>query len=168
MASRHRLMILCELHEGELSVSALQEALGLGQSSLSQHLARLRADGLVETRRVSQTIFLPDRQSQGLAHDRSQLIRELLLGWEEARQREEPAARRGAFKASLTGRGPAPLCREGEYRGHARQPPEAHAKGAAMSTPDEKFIVMYLVSDSRDGRLEEDRSGKEEGGEKRN
>ena len=57
MASRHRLMILCELHQGELSVSALQEALGLGQSSLSQHLARLRADGLVETRRVSQTIF---------------------------------------------------------------------------------------------------------------
>jgi DNA-binding transcriptional ArsR family regulator len=57
MASRHRLMILCELHEGELSVSALQGALGLGQSSLSQHLARLRADGLVETRRVSQTIF---------------------------------------------------------------------------------------------------------------
>jgi len=57
MASRHRLMILCELHEGELSVSALQEALGLSQSSLSQHLARLRADGLVKTRRVSQTIF---------------------------------------------------------------------------------------------------------------
>jgi DNA-binding transcriptional ArsR family regulator len=57
MASRHRLMILCELNEGELSVSALQEALGLGQSSLSQHLARLRADGLVETRRVSQTIY---------------------------------------------------------------------------------------------------------------
>ena len=57
MASRHRLMILCELHAGEMSVSALQEALGLGQSSLSQHLARLRADGLVETRRVSQTIF---------------------------------------------------------------------------------------------------------------
>ncbi|MGC1861239.1 MAG: metalloregulator ArsR/SmtB family transcription factor [Methylocystis sp.] len=57
MASRHRLMILCELHESELSVSALQGALGLGQSSLSQHLARLRADGLVETRRVSQTIF---------------------------------------------------------------------------------------------------------------
>ena len=57
MASRHRLMILCELQEGELSVSALQEALGLGQSSLSQHLARLRADGLVETRRVSQTIY---------------------------------------------------------------------------------------------------------------
>ena len=57
MASRHRLMILCELHEGELSVTQLQEALGLSQSSLSQHLARLRADGLVKTRRVSQTIF---------------------------------------------------------------------------------------------------------------
>ncbi len=57
MASRHRLMILCELQSGELSVSKLQEALGLPQSSLSQHLARLRADGLVETRRAAQTIY---------------------------------------------------------------------------------------------------------------
>ena len=56
LANRHRLMILCELHKGERSVTALQQGLGLSQSSLSQHLARLRADGLVKTRRESQTI----------------------------------------------------------------------------------------------------------------
>lgn len=56
LANRHRLMILCELHKGETAVSELQRALGLSQSSLSQHLARLRADELVATRRESQTI----------------------------------------------------------------------------------------------------------------
>jgi ArsR family transcriptional regulator, virulence genes transcriptional regulator len=57
LANRHRLMILCELHKGEMSVSELQRALGLSQSALSQHLARLREDELVRTRRQSQTIF---------------------------------------------------------------------------------------------------------------
>ncbi len=57
LANRHRLMILCELHKGELSVTALQRSLGLSQSSLSQHLARLRSDDLVTTRRASQTIY---------------------------------------------------------------------------------------------------------------
>jgi len=57
LANRHRLMILCELHEGERSVSALQNAIGLTQSVLSQHLARLRKDGLVTTRRAAQTIY---------------------------------------------------------------------------------------------------------------
>ena len=57
LANRHRLMILCELHNGERSVTALQEAIGLTQSSLSQHLARLREDDLVNTRRESQAIF---------------------------------------------------------------------------------------------------------------
>jgi len=57
LANRHRLMILCELHKGERSVTALQQALGLSQSSLSQHLARLREDDLVTTRRKSQAIF---------------------------------------------------------------------------------------------------------------
>jgi ArsR family transcriptional regulator, virulence genes transcriptional regulator len=57
MANRHRLMILCELQKGELSVTELQKALGLSQSSLSQHLARLREDELVVNRRSSQTIF---------------------------------------------------------------------------------------------------------------
>jgi DNA-binding transcriptional ArsR family regulator len=57
LANRHRLMILCELHKGERSVSALQHSVGLSQSALSQHLARLREDGLVETRRDAQTIY---------------------------------------------------------------------------------------------------------------
>lgn len=57
MANRHRLMILCELHKGERSVTALQEAIGLGQSALSQHLAKLREEQIVATRRQSQTIF---------------------------------------------------------------------------------------------------------------
>ena len=48
---------MCELHKGETGVSALQQALGLSQSSLSQHLARLREDELVTTRRESQAIF---------------------------------------------------------------------------------------------------------------
>ncbi len=56
LANRHRLMVLCELHKGEHSVTRLQEAVGLSQSSLSQHLARLREDKLVKTRRESQTI----------------------------------------------------------------------------------------------------------------
>ena len=51
LANRHRLMVLCQLHGGELSVTKLQEAIGLSQSSLSQHLARLREDKLVKTRR---------------------------------------------------------------------------------------------------------------------
>src|SRR5208337_5042359 len=57
VANRNRLIILCELLEGERSVTALQSALGLSQSSLSQHLARLREDELVTTRRESQAIF---------------------------------------------------------------------------------------------------------------
>ena len=57
MANRHHLMIMCELHKGERHVSALQEAVGLSQSALSQHLARLREDDLVKTRRESQTIY---------------------------------------------------------------------------------------------------------------
>lgn len=57
MANRHRLMILCELHKGERSVTALQQAVGLAQSALSQHLAKLREENIVVTRRQSQTIF---------------------------------------------------------------------------------------------------------------
>lgn len=57
VANRRRLTILCELLDGERSVSALGEAIGLSQSALSQHLARLRADRIVATRRESQTIY---------------------------------------------------------------------------------------------------------------
>ncbi len=57
LANVNRLMILCILSEGELSVSELNEMIDLSQSALSQHLAKLRADELVATRRESQTIY---------------------------------------------------------------------------------------------------------------
>ena len=52
-----RLMVLCQLVDGEHSAGALQEMSGLSQSALSQHLARLREEDLVETRREAQTIY---------------------------------------------------------------------------------------------------------------
>ncbi|MDJ0656220.1 MAG: metalloregulator ArsR/SmtB family transcription factor [Xanthomonadales bacterium] len=52
-----RLMILCQLKEGEKSVGELAELVGIAQSPLSQHLARMRHQGVVTTRREAQTIF---------------------------------------------------------------------------------------------------------------
>jgi len=57
MSNENRLLILCYLGEKEMSVSELNSFIDLSQSSLSQHLARLRKDGLVKTRRESQTIY---------------------------------------------------------------------------------------------------------------
>ena len=57
LANKHRLMLLCLLIEQELSVSELNAHTALSQSALSQHLASLRAAGLVATRRESQTIY---------------------------------------------------------------------------------------------------------------
>lgn len=57
MANERRLLILCYLAEGERSVSELESLVSLSQSALSQHLARLRRDGLVTTRRSAQTIY---------------------------------------------------------------------------------------------------------------
>ncbi|WP_105169344.1 ArsR/SmtB family transcription factor [Pseudoalteromonas sp. T1lg23B] len=57
MANKNRLMILCSLLEDELSVSALNEAVPLTQSALSQHLASLRKANVVATRREGQTIY---------------------------------------------------------------------------------------------------------------
>lgn len=57
MSNEKRLMILCYLAEGEKAVGEMERLIGLSQSALSQHLARLRRDGLVKTRRSSQTIY---------------------------------------------------------------------------------------------------------------
>ncbi|AXS40895.1 metalloregulator ArsR/SmtB family transcription factor [Breoghania sp. L-A4] len=58
LANEKRLRILCELaNHGELSVTELSEMIGLGQSALSQHLAKMRAEGLVAFRRDAQTLF---------------------------------------------------------------------------------------------------------------
>lgn len=57
MSNQHRLMVLCRLGVSEASAGELQADSGLSQSALSQHLAVLRARGLVDTRRESQTIY---------------------------------------------------------------------------------------------------------------
>lgn len=57
MSNERRLMILCQLGDGELSVGQIQPLVGLSQSALSQHLAILREQGVVGTRREGQTIF---------------------------------------------------------------------------------------------------------------
>ena len=57
LANEKRLVLLCLLAEGEASVGELNARIDLSQSALSQHLALLREDGLVETRRDAQTIF---------------------------------------------------------------------------------------------------------------
>ncbi len=56
MCNDRRLLILCHLAMGEKSVGQLEALVGLSQSALSQHLARLRRDNIVTTRREAQTI----------------------------------------------------------------------------------------------------------------
>lgn len=75
LSNEHRLLVLCFLaEEGELSVGQLADRVGLSQSALSQHLSRLREDGLVTTRREAQTIHyrvadLRTEQVLRLLHD---------------------------------------------------------------------------------------------------
>jgi DNA-binding transcriptional ArsR family regulator len=57
LANESRLMIMCVLSEGEISVGDLNKRIKLSQSALSQHLAVLREQDLVQTRRESQTIY---------------------------------------------------------------------------------------------------------------
>ena len=57
LANPHRLMILCQLIEGERSVGQITGFLGIRDSTVSQHLALLRKDGLVTTRRDGQVIW---------------------------------------------------------------------------------------------------------------
>ena len=57
LSNEKRLVILCHLLDNEHSVRSLNEKLPLSQSALSQHLAVLRKDKLVKTRRDSQTIY---------------------------------------------------------------------------------------------------------------
>ena len=57
MANEWRLMILCQLSEGEKTVSELQSLLGLSQSALSQHLAILRREKIVLARKNAQSVY---------------------------------------------------------------------------------------------------------------
>ena len=74
LANESRLMIMCVLTEGEQSVGQLNQRIKLSQSALSQHLAVLREQGLVNTRRESQTIYYrladsPAMSVIGLLHE---------------------------------------------------------------------------------------------------
>ena len=74
LCNEHRLMILCSLVEGEKSVGELERLLEMRQPHLSQHLTRLRADGLVRTRRASRTIYyslgsMPAERMIGLLYE---------------------------------------------------------------------------------------------------
>ena len=58
LANERRLMVLCKLVEwNEATVGTLAEAVGLSQSALSQHLAKMREEGIVTYRRESQTLW---------------------------------------------------------------------------------------------------------------
>lgn len=57
LASPARLMVLCRLVEGEASVGKLCEKTDISQSAISQHLAKLRAEGLVDSERKGQQVF---------------------------------------------------------------------------------------------------------------
>ena len=57
MGNEQRLLVLCQLVQGELSVGEMGLRIKLSQSALSQHLAVLREAGMVQTRRSAQTIF---------------------------------------------------------------------------------------------------------------
>jgi len=72
MKNSHRLIVLCRLPEGECSVGELEPLVEVSQSTLSQHLARLRRDQLVTTRRDAQIIFY------SLANENSAILIEVL------------------------------------------------------------------------------------------
>lgn len=57
MANDQRLVLLCRLRQGECAVGELVDAVGVSQSSVSQHLARLREGGMVKARRAANNIF---------------------------------------------------------------------------------------------------------------
>ena len=70
MSNPSRLLILCQLAEGEKSVGELEPLIGLSQSALSQHLAVLRGKHLVRTRRKGQSILysLASKEATALMH----------------------------------------------------------------------------------------------------
>lgn len=67
MSHPERLMLLCQLTQGEFCVSDLEKRVGLGQPSLSQQLGILRKDGLVKTRKESKKVFYSVNNEHALA-----------------------------------------------------------------------------------------------------
>lgn len=67
LANQDRLMLLCQLSQGELNVGELQDALGISQPTLSQQLAVLRREALVATRRDGKQIYYRISSEQAMA-----------------------------------------------------------------------------------------------------
>jgi ArsR family transcriptional regulator, virulence genes transcriptional regulator len=82
LSNGSRLMVLCSLAGGELTVGQINERVPLSQSALSQHLAVLRRDGLVHTRRSAQTIYY--RLAHGPAGRIMETLHQIFCG-DEAR-----------------------------------------------------------------------------------
>ena len=107
LSNEQRLLILCHLvSEGELSVGAIVERVGLSQSALSQHLARLRQEGLVAFRRESQTLFY--RLADPRAEQLLELLRDLfcpelgLAGAVDLRTKPDRAPPRARVRSKAT------------------------------------------------------------------
>jgi DNA-binding transcriptional ArsR family regulator len=90
MSHPERLLMLCRMDEGETSVNALVALTGLSQSSVSQHLAMLREEGIVTVRSEAQTRYyrLSHRIVSGLIHALCDLCNEDWPATEPARQPE--------------------------------------------------------------------------------
>ncbi len=86
LGNESRLMILCILAEGERSVGDLNKIVPLSQSALSQQLARLRQQGLVNTRRESQTIYYS--LASGPADRVINLLHDIFCGTQECPPKE--------------------------------------------------------------------------------
>ncbi len=72
LGSPHRLMVLCELAKGERSVTELMEATGLAQTSMSQHLTKLKKENIVSFRRDHRTLYY------SISHEAAQDIMQVL------------------------------------------------------------------------------------------
>lgn len=57
LANEHRLLVLCQLLQGERNVTSLIEATNIAQTSMSQHLAKLKKEGIVDFRRDHRALY---------------------------------------------------------------------------------------------------------------
>lgn len=91
MSHPERLLMLCRMDEGEISVNALVALTGLSQSSVSQHLAMLREEGIVTVRSEAQTRYyrLNHRIVSGVIHALCELCNDEWPVTSPARQREK-------------------------------------------------------------------------------
>lgn len=89
MSNPTRLMVLCQLAQGERSVGELEGAVELSQSGLSQHLALLRRERIVVTRRAGQTIFYSLASAEAVAVMRT--LYDIFCGRVGAKRGSRPA-----------------------------------------------------------------------------